>query len=275
MKKIEEAKKQWEKLPDRVRAILIGTIYGDSSVGITKGYANARVQFRHSINQTEYFNWKRDILRQEISVDRTNNEKNKDTMLQEVKNKKEYGKAKWRYQSQVLPSLTYLHELTHEGGVKTVKRSTLNKMTALSLAVWWLDDGSLVARGRQGVICTDGFTEKEVKIIEQYLKVGWEIGVKSFLVREQGQPKLKKDGTERWRIRFETIEELEKFLKIIMPYVEVKTMMRKILIRYTDAERQQRWTSEIVERTKFTRKEVEDEIAKAKTEDDIVHSKSK
>lgn len=97
-----------------------------------------------------------------------------------------------------------------------------------------------MAGGRQGVICTDSFTEKEVKLIEQYMKVEWGIGVKSYLVREQGQPNLKKDGTERWRIRFETIEELKKFLILIMPYVEVKTMMKKILLKFTDAERQQR-----------------------------------
>lgn len=119
-----------------MRAILIGTVFGDTSVGIYKGYANGRVQFRHSVKQTDYFNWKRDILRREISVDKIDHAENKDTLYHEVTNEKEYGKAKWRYQSQALPSLTYLHHLTHEGGVKVVKRATLNQMTALSLAVW-------------------------------------------------------------------------------------------------------------------------------------------
>lgn len=77
-----------------------------------------------------------------------------------------------------------------------------------------------------------------------------------------------------------------------MPYVEVKTMLYKIMIKYTEAERQQRWTSEILERTKFTREEVErvstertketrnerreerkEEREEVSTEDDIVHSK--
>lgn len=99
--------------------------------------------------------------------------------------------------------------------------------------------------------------------------------------------------TEEWRVTFKTLGELEKFIRLIMPYVEVKTMLYKIMIKYTEAERQQRWTSEILERTKFTREEVErvstertketrnegreernegreEEVS---TEDDIVHSK--
>lgn len=279
MNKNEQNRNHWEKLSDRVRAILLGTLLGDASVGTHKGYANARVQMRHSKKQEEYFNWKRDILRPEISVDNTAHSGNKDTLLQQVTNKKEYGTAKLRYQSKVLPSLTHLETLMKEGGKKVVKRSTLNQMTELSLAVWWQDDGSLVARGRQGVLCTDGFTEEEVKIIEQYMRVKWGINTKAYLVREQGAPKLKKDGSERWRLRFATIADLEKFLLLIMPHVEVKIMLKKILIKYSDAERQQRWTSEIVSRTKFTQQDVEEAIASRANvcenpEDDIVHSES-
>jgi hypothetical protein len=257
-KKIEQAKIQWEKLSDRVRSVLLGTVVGDASVGIYKGYANARVQFRHSEKQTEYFNWKRDILRSEISVDRVAHIENKDTMYQQVTNPKEYGTAKWRYQSQALASLTYLYSMVYENGngVKVVKRSTLNAMTALSLAVWWQDDGSLVSGQRQGVLCTDGYTEGEVKTIKQYLQVVWGVGTKAYIVREGGAPKLKVDGAERWRLRMATLGDLEKFLLTIMPHVEVGIMLKKILIKYPDAERQQRWTSEIIARTKFTQAEV-------------------
>ena len=75
-------------------------------------------------------------MRVEISADKEAHAENKDTEYQEVKTKKGNETAKWEYKSQALPSLTYLYHLTHEGGVKTVKRSTLNKMTAQSLAVW-------------------------------------------------------------------------------------------------------------------------------------------
>ena len=90
----EKAKEQWNKLSEEVRAILLGTMMGAGSVGITRGYVNARVSFRHSKVQTEYFKWKRDKLRREISVDKTEHENNKDTTQQEVKTAKEYGTSK-------------------------------------------------------------------------------------------------------------------------------------------------------------------------------------
>ena len=68
----------------------------------------------------------------------------------------------------------------------------------------------------------------------------WKVEAKAYIQREKGEPKLKKDGTEIWRVTFKTNEELRKFLIIIMPYIEVKEMLNKIILRYTDAERQQR-----------------------------------
>lgn len=61
VKKVEKnqpqiRKEQWENLSDKVRGMLLGTIMGDSSLGIGKGYANARLSFRHSVTQTEFFN---------------------------------------------------------------------------------------------------------------------------------------------------------------------------------------------------------------------------
>lgn len=273
---IQREKEQWEKLSDRVRALLIGLALGDGSVKVAKGYKNARMQFRHSIKQTDYFMWKRDILRPEVSVDKTSHAENKDTILQEKTGEGEYGTKKWRYCSQAHEALTYLNRLTYEGSSKVIRRSTLNRMTPLSLAVIWLDNGSLVAKGRQGVLCTDAYTEEEVKILGQYIKVVWGIGTTAYIVKEKGKPKLKKDGAERWRLRMSTIEDLEKWLKLIMPHIEVKAMIKKIMLRWPDAERQQRWISEIVRLTKFTREEVEGEwkTVSEKAENDIVHSES-
>lgn len=254
--KIEEAKKQWEKLPNRVKSILLGTVYGKTTV------KNDKILIEESRKQAEYLKWKREAIKAWIPAE------------------KETEKG---YESQALPSLIYLNQLTHKRGIKTVKRSTLNQMTALSLAVWWQDAGSLVSKGRQGIIRTEEYTEREVKKIVTYMEVEWGIGMKAY----KGQT------TEQWRVTFKTLGELEKFIRLIMPYVEVKTMLYKIMIKYTEAERQQRWTSEILERTKFTREEVErvstertketrnegreerkeEREEEVSTEDDIVHSK--
>jgi hypothetical protein len=33
-----------------------------------------------------------------------------------------------------------------------------------------MDDGSLIGNKRKGVLCTDGFEEKQVRILSKYLK---------------------------------------------------------------------------------------------------------
>lgn len=67
-KNLENLKRRYELLSDSTKAILLGLLLGDGSLKIHKGYKNARMSFRHSIKQKEYFEWKRDMLRGELSA---------------------------------------------------------------------------------------------------------------------------------------------------------------------------------------------------------------
>jgi len=270
-REFESQKKNWNLLSDQVRSVLFGLVLGDGSLKIQTGYKNARLQFRHSIKQQEYFNWKRDLLRPELSSKKDNWEQTPDMAHSE-----EFGKHKLRYQSAAKPSLTYLYNLTHCSSVKTeivIQRSWLNKMTPLSLAVWWCDDGSLIGNASQGTFCTDGFSKKDVQTLQQYLEVVW--GVNSEC-RSRGE--FRADGEERFRLFTKTHGDLVKFLRIIMPHIPTLSMVKKVLLLYNDAELQQRWNSEIVSRTNFTQQQVEEIckerkslLKKFKTEYDIVH----
>jgi len=163
----EYCKKEYEKLSDQTKAILFGLILGDGSLKRNKGYANARISFRHSLTQQEYFEWKVSRLREELSSE-------KESWAQSVPEyRKEFGKEKLRYESGACPSLTYLYYITHRGsknGEIEIQRSWLNKMTPLSLAIWWCDDGSLVENGSQGLFCTDGFGKSDVEVLDRYMK---------------------------------------------------------------------------------------------------------
>jgi len=270
-KSLEQGKKEFETLSDQTRAILLGLLLGDGSLKIQAGYKNARLSFRHSITQEEYYKWKREKLKAELSTD-------KDMWYQESTNSDEFGKRKWRYQSGARPSLTYLYELTHKGKSELVIRRTwLNKMTALSLAVWWCDDGSLVGNASQGVFSTDGFKEGDVKVLDQYMKKVWGITTEARL---HGLKRA--DGGERYRLWIKTHEDLKKFLRIIMPELPTKTMLKKVLLLYKDTEHQERWISEIVRQTKQPREIVEaecyarkQELKEFRSENDIVHSDKK
>lgn len=232
-------------LSDKERSVILGSLLGDGSLKLHKKYRNARFSFRHSIRQKDYFYWKTEQLKRisgKVSI-----------FVQE--NDGPFGKnRKLRYQSRALPSLTELYELTHKKGKFTIRRKWLNKMTPLSLAIWWFDDGSLITNTRKGVFCTDGFNEKSVKVLARYLDVIWNINSKVAPVGK------KRGGNQDkyFRLWIRSNSELKKFLRIVLPHVPTKSMLYKVLILYKDIQLQQRWISEIENLSKFSREEIEE-----------------
>ncbi len=218
-------------LSDQSKAVIFGSLLGDGSLKIHKGYANARFSFKHSKPQEEYFFWKVGML-SEISQG--------SCVFKQAPSG--FGtKEILRYQSMTSEALTDLYRLTHRSGHFLVRRTWLNKMTPLSLLVWWLDDGSIVGNARKGVLCTDGFDEQSVKRLSQYLKVVWKVNA------HVGTVGSKRGGTRStyYRLWFST-EELKKFLRIILPHFKTASLLPKMILLYRDPELLQRWISEIV-----------------------------
>ena len=142
-----------------------------------------------------------------------------------------------------------------------MKRRWLNQLTPLSLAVWWLDDGSLIGNGKRGVFCTDPFPLKDQKILAQYLQKVWKVKVAiAKIVRER-------DGVKReyYRLWIRSSEELKKFLRIILPYAPVASMLPKVILLYKDSQLQERWISEIIEKTSFSHGVIEKYLAEKKS----------
>jgi len=232
--------KNYVPLSNQARAVILGTILGDGSLKIQNGYSNANLQIRHSETQKDYLLWKARAL-QEIARDRSISVQKADGFSQN---------KKWRFVSRSLPALTELHRLTYKHNRLRIRRTWLNQMTPLSLAVWWCDDGSLISYGgRRGVFCTDGFDEKSVEILSQYLKVVWDIkNVVSPTART-----YKGERRQYWRIWIRSQEELKKFLRIILPHIPTSDMLRKTILLYKDSQFQERWISEVVGLSRFPR----------------------
>ena len=229
-------------LSDRVRSIILGSLLGDGSLKVHRGYANARFSFRHSKTQQEYFFWKAQELAA-ISADSSVFHQKKDG----------FGTHdKLRYQSCALLALTELYRLTHKRGRFEISRHWLNLLTPLSLAIWWCDDGSIIGNGRKGVLCTDGFDEQSVERLARYLEVVWGVATHVGAVNRQ----RKYGEREYYRVWFGT-EELKKFLRIILPHIPVASMLKKTLLIYKDPQIQQRWISEVVELSRFSLEDVE------------------
>lgn len=229
-------------LSDREKSIILGSLLGDGSLKIHKGYANARFSFRHSIAQKEYFMWKAHELAA-ISSDKC-------VFLQKADGWAKMEKL--RFQSRALSTLTELYRLTHEQHRFAISRSWLNQLTPLSLAIWWCDDGSIISNGRKGVICTDGFDEKSVRFLARYMEVVWKVKVHAGPITRQRD----NEHILYWRLWLST-GELKKFLRIIIPYIPVPSMIYKFVLLYKDSQLQQRWISEMISMSYFSRDAIE------------------
>ena len=238
-------KKIFVPLSNRAKEIILGSVLGDGSLKIHKPYRNARFSFRHSAVQKSYFDWKKNQLK-EISSENC-------VWLQKADEKSFSNQHKFRYQSLAIESLTELFDLTHKRGRLKIRRKWLNMLTPLSLAVWWMDDGSIISNGRKGVICTDGFDKEAVEILVKYLQKVW--GVKFHLA-----PVKKPRGGKKeiyFRLWLRSTEELKKFLRIILPHIQVEQMLYKVILLYKDNQLQERWISEIVKNSNFSKETIE------------------
>lgn len=224
-------------LSDHTKEFILGSLLGDGSLRIHKPYKNAIFSFRHTIAHEDYFFWKESQLK-EIS--------SKQDWRREEKNG--LGGQVLRYQSAAHQELTDLYHLTHEHGRLIIRRRWLNMLTPLSLAVWWLDDGSLVGNGRRGVLCTDPFSYEEQKLLARYLLVAWKIKVSIGKISRMREGVVR----EYYRLWLNSSEELKKFLAIILPFVTVPSMLPKVMLLYNDSKLQQRWISEVSELTGFS-----------------------
>lgn len=238
-------------LSKRCKEVILGSLLGDGSLKIHPQYKNARFSFRHSIHQKEYFFWKLEQLK-EISGEKC-------WWIQ--KDDKGFGGEKIRYQSLALEPLTEIYRLTNESNRLRIRRKWLNMLSPLSLAVWWLDDGSLISNSRRGVLCTDPFSYEEQKILARYLLKVW--GVKTTIGKIVRKWKGKQ--IEYYRLWIRSSEELQKLLRIILPHIKVTSMLPKILLMYKNIDLQQRWISEVVKATDFSREIVEKHLNEKKS----------
>jgi hypothetical protein len=213
------------------KSTILGTILGDGSLKIQKGFKNARLSVRHSEINKSYFLWKVKELREISSF--------KSIQVQKPSGFSKNNKL--LFQSKALENLTIMYNYLYEDKKLRIRRRWLNKLTPQSLMIWWLDDGSIISNNRRGVICTDGFEKDQIQILVKYLKVVWKVNSIIYPIKKVYK------GTERvyYRIFFST-EELKKFLRIFFHLIPVAEMVYKVCLIYKDSTFQERWTSELI-----------------------------
>ena len=175
---------------------------------------NCNLKIGHSIKQTEYLLWKKSIIDQIGSV------------------KTRY----WNYEKQNAVYIetnariyfTKLEKLFYDNRKKNINSKILNKLTTLSLAIWFMDDGYISynkSGSPYGELCTDQLPLEQVKLIQQWFFKKFKMTVG---IRELKYLTGKQKGTIAYRIKFNK-ENCSKLSNIIFPYVnQIECMKYKL-----------------------------------------------
>ena len=209
---IEEYKAKLS-LSDRQKEILIGAILGDGHLEKLYTTELSRLKIEHSYKQKEYVNWFYEEFRNWVRT------------KPKQKIKKVFGKVHKNY-----GFCTYGHRLLgnfqkefYTEKKKVIPNILLENITPLSLAVWYMDDGSIKSNKHKGVFLnTQSFSEKDVKILQSILEN--KFGIVSSTRKNETGEQIYLGGNSG-----------EKFIKIIEPFI-IPSMKYKIprVLRLTE-----------------------------------------
>ena len=200
------------RLSDFQWQALLGGLMGDGALSPsrTTGHS-ARFRFGHGKKQKAYADWKASLF-ENIHVSKSTNDR-----------------GSVFYDVQPLPELAELRRAVYFHGEKVLSWDYLKRLTPLSLAIWYMDDGHLSMRSK-GVqertrggtgridICVEAFEESSRIRLQAYLKDTWGIPTKLF------------DRAGKAHLQIKTLD-TPRFLELVAPYIH-PSMDYKLLPRF-------------------------------------------
>jgi recombination protein RecA len=194
---------QWE--------VVLGGLMGDSALSSTRSGHGARLRWGHGVKQVEYADWKSSLF--------ANLRVSKSTSA----------KGAVFYDCQPLPELAELREAVYTGAGKSLSWDYLKRLTPLSLAIWYMDDGTFALRSKglqertrggsgRSEICVQAMEPTTRARLVEYLADTW--GIRGTLIERAGKTVL----------QFPTAE-TAKLHALIAPFVH-PSMKYKLLPAY-------------------------------------------
>ena len=182
----------------RQKDIVLGSLLGDAYLRPTKPSRKAfSLSFSHGEKQKEYLDWKRSEFQNYV------------TQADYAVSVRDFHGNKPVYSFSTIshPYLTELHDMCYATGKKDVTQEWCSLLSPLSLAVWYMDDGSINKRYGTIVLCTNSFSnEGQLMLIDC---LGSRFGVKAVLEpRRNNQTVLRINASQRHR-----------FLELVSPHI--------------------------------------------------------
>ena len=192
MQELRRRKNQELVVTSRQEEILIGSLLGDAYITV-----RGQIQFEQSVHQKEYLFWKHQELNS-ISYKNVSMAKRFD---------KRYQKENISYRFWTRQYFISWRNKFYVKNKKIVPKDI--KLTPLSLAVWYMDDGCF--SDNKCIIATDGFSKDDIYFLQEFLLE--EFNIKSSL-KNKSKIMIKK-------------ESFNAFFPIIRPYI-ISSMLYKI-----------------------------------------------
>ena len=140
--------------------VILGTLLGDGKLDKPiKG--NSRLQIRHSIKQLDYVEFKRKIL-SPISGELLFYK------YKDVRTGKEYIQV--GFNTKRSPYFTMLYKVFYKEGRKRIPKEVIMKLDERALAIFIGDDGTFDKSSKTIKISVDGYSHKDRRLIQMWLK---------------------------------------------------------------------------------------------------------
>ena len=196
------------------KGILIGMIIGDGHLSQRKdkrwNYTSNSIVIQHCLRQKEYLEYKAELLLSIFGGNKPN-----------VRDFNNNGYPGCRL-TKTHKYFRVLRKLIYPNNIKTISRNVLNYLNPQGIAIWYMDDGCLSAKKRNGkihayeLILNTYISYEDNQIIVDYFKEVWNINF--TITRDKGKSRIR-CGTR----------EARKFIEIVKPYI-VPCMEYKINI---------------------------------------------
>ncbi len=202
-----------QRLSNQQWEVLLGGLMGDGALSPSRSGHGARFRWGHGARQEAYADWKASLFGN-IAVSRSTN-----------------AKGSVFYDMQPLPELAELRQAVYVGGHKVLSEDYLKSLTPLSLAVWYMDDGSFANRSKgaqertkdgsgRAEICVEAMSPATRDRLVAYLADTWDL-----------HPRLRSAGRSNKAVLTFPKDETAKLHALIAPFVH-PSMQYKLLERY-------------------------------------------
>lgn len=169
-----------ERITTNQRGVILGAAIGDGHISLTGSKMRGRLHLRHSVAQKEYLEYKVGLLGELVR-----SQAHYDPGIGS------YSKTgTFAVTTLSRPEIAEIHRMLYPNGYKGITKEVLDQIDLLGLALWYMDDGSLIAArneytradGTKGsspnshsTFSTHCFTVEEVESIRTWFVEKWQI----------------------------------------------------------------------------------------------------